>query len=391
MESHEEFRELCALSTSGDLSQHEQETLDEHLAGCAECREAIKEYEAAANIGVPLLLREMPEIHAGRNGRPTVHANWNLVWASFAAVVVLMSALGTYTYRMGRSRSFQAAQATVRSDDADVKALEQRLSDAGRERGILEAQLAGRDRLIPILRREIEKQSADLVAMNAAQASMKQTISADDTEKQQAVEADDKLGQQLAAAQSSLDKMQAELNTVEQERNDSQARLDALKAQDHDLAAELRDQNQTIAKQDELLAHDRDIRELMGARDLYIAEVYDVAQDAQTAKPYGRVFYTKGKSLVFYAYDLDRQTGLKNASTFQAWGRTGSDNRHAMNLGIFYEDNAAKKRWVLKCDSPKELAEIDAVFVTVEPKGGSHEPSGKPLLFAYLKIDANHP
>jgi hypothetical protein len=62
-----------------------------------------------------------------------------------------------------------------------------------------------------------------------------------------------------------------------------------------------------------------------------------------------------------------------------------------MNLGIFYEDNAAKKRWVLKCDSPKELAEIDAVFVTVEPQGGSHEPSGKPLLFAYLKIDANHP
>src|ERR1700683_869742 len=127
MESHEEFRELCALSTSGDLSQHEQETLDEHLAGCAECREAIKEYEAAANIGVPLLLREMPEIYAGRNGRPTIYPNWNLVWASFAAVVVLMCVLGLYTYRMGRSRSSEAAQATVRSDDANVKALEQRL------------------------------------------------------------------------------------------------------------------------------------------------------------------------------------------------------------------------------------------------------------------------
>ena len=45
-------------------------------------------------------------------------------------------------------------------------------------------------------------------------------------------------------------------------------------------------------RQDELLSHDRDIRELMGARDLYIAEVYDIAGSGATQKPYGRVFYT---------------------------------------------------------------------------------------------------
>jgi len=37
------------------------------------------------------------------------------------------------------------------------------------------------------------------------------------------------------------------------------------------------------------------------------------------------------------------------------------------------------------------LAQIDAVFVTVEPNGASHKPSGKSLLFAYLRIDPNHP
>jgi hypothetical protein len=31
------------------------------------------------------------------------------------------------------------------------------------------------------------------------------------------------------------------------------------------------------------------------------------------------------------------------------------------------------------------------VFVTVEPVGGSQKPSKKPLLFAYLHIDPNHP
>ena len=146
-----------------------------------------------------------------------------------------------------------------------------------------------------------------------------------------------------------------------------------------------------IDQRDQLLAHDRDIRELMGARDLYVAEVYDVGDNGATKKPYGRVFYTKGKSLIFYAYDLDQQAGIKLAKTFQAWGRRGPDQQQALNLGIFYEDNASKKRWVLKLDDPKMLKQIDAVFVTVEPNGGSHKPSGKPLLFAYLGVDPNHP
>ncbi|MGH9830460.1 MAG: anti-sigma factor, partial [Blastocatellia bacterium] len=115
------------------------------------------------------------------------------------------------------------------------------------------------------------------------------------------------------------------------------------------------------------------------------------ARDGRTQKPFGRIFYTKGKSLVFYAYDLDQQRGAKKAHTFQAWGRRGPEKEEALNLGIFYQDNAANKRWVLKFDNPKELAEIDAVFVTIEPKGGSHKPSGKPLLFAYLRMNPNHP
>jgi hypothetical protein len=146
-----------------------------------------------------------------------------------------------------------------------------------------------------------------------------------------------------------------------------------------------------VAKQQELLEHDRDIRELMGARDLYIAEVHDVSRTGRTDKTYGRVFYTKGKSLIFYAYDLDAQPGLRNVSSFQAWGRRGPDKQQALNLGIFYEDNVSKKRWVLKAEDAKTLEDIDAVFVTVEPNGGSHHPSGKQLLFAYLRLSPNHP
>jgi hypothetical protein len=39
---------------------------------------------------------------------------------------------------------------------------------------------------------------------------------------------------------------------------------------------------------------------------------------------------------------------------------------------------------VLKTDNPDFLAQINAVFVTVEPKGDSAKPTSKPFLEAYL-------
>jgi len=185
--------------------------------------------------------------------------------------------------------------------------------------------------------------------------------------------------------------LQQELQALTNKPNDEVQKNQYLQEQVRAPQAQLTDQQDTIEQQQELLAHDRNIRELMGVRDLYIAEVYDVADQGRTKKAFGRLFYTKGKSLIFYAYDLDQQKGLKNASAFQAWGRRGTNWKQATNLGVFYEDNTAKKRWVLRFDDPKKLAQIDAVFVTVEPNGGSAKPSGKPLLFAYLKIDSNHP
>jgi hypothetical protein len=55
-------------------------------------------------------------------------------------------------------------------------------------------------------------------------------------------------------------------------------------------------------------------------------------------------------------------------------------------------DSEANRRWVFKADDPSVLAQINAVFVTVESKEGSKTPSGKPFLYAYLRTaPANHP
>jgi len=71
---------------------------------------------------------------------------------------------------------------------------------------------------------------------------------------------------------------------AEQSAQDA-ARSKALEAKVNDLNRLLHDQEAALDQKDELLAHDRDIRKLMGARDPYIAEVHDVARDGQTQYP----------------------------------------------------------------------------------------------------------
>jgi len=432
MEPHDRFLELCALSISGELTKEEQKVLCGHLTECSACQESVREFEAAAAVGMPLLhshlanadsledssipheLAKAATAHVtGQSEQPHAkqepieqtsearfprwkgsrHAqvNWSYVWMPFAAAIVLTVALGIYSFQVGKRRGQEVGQATPVTSGTKIDALEQTISDAGHDREVLQAQLAARDHVIAELRRQVAGQTAALDGMKSAQVRLEHSLQSDEAGKQQLSQERSSLSQQLENAQTSVQKTQAELDSLRRERAQEQSRAESLEAQISDLHGQLREQEQELGKQQELLAHDRDIRDLMGARDLYIAEVYDVARDGQTQKPYGRVFYTKGKSLVFYAYDLDRQAGYEKAGTFQAWGSRGLDKEQATSLGVFYQDNTAKKRWVVKFDDPKKLEQIDAVFVTVEPNGGSHKPSGKPLLFAYLKVDPNHP
>ena len=427
---HDEFLELCAISTTGELSEEEQKKLRAHLATCSECRQALGEFETVANIGVPLLTSELasrspadaPSTAEGQDSRLSdetrstardpdpqarqkgfflaqgkghigSHLDWNCLWMPFAAAVTLIVALGIYSYQTGQHRGIEVAQAksSAVNSHAEVDALERRLSDTGHEREVLQAQLAERDRMIGELRRRTEAESVELTEVRNSETALEHSLQADQAEKQQVSQERNALNQKLDSAEALLRKTQGELDSVEQARLQDQARAESLADQIKDLYSQLRDRERTINQQQEMLADDRDIRDLMGARNLYIAEVYDVARDGTTRKPYGRVFYTKGKSLVFYAYDLDEQPGVRKTSTFQAWGQNGPDRERTLNLGIFYQDNAAQKRWVLKFDDARKLDQINAVFVTVEPHGGSEEPSGQRLLFASLKIEPNHP
>src|SRR6266446_5893612 len=55
MTPHEEFLELCAAATAGELNPGEQANLDAHLTECADCRKAMREFEIASRHGVAAL------------------------------------------------------------------------------------------------------------------------------------------------------------------------------------------------------------------------------------------------------------------------------------------------------------------------------------------------
>jgi hypothetical protein len=430
-EPHDEFLELCAVSTSGQLTEEEQRKLQVHLAVCPACRESLKQYEAIVAHGIPAMAAEQasenldpgpgwseeraeaalfkriadekktsrPQMAPvpGSNGRSQAFAfssaaTWRNIWALYAAGILLFITLGVLTYQVGthRGTSLTKIETPHRSAQTQIS-LEEKVSDTAHEREIATGLVEQRERLIADLRAQLQRQSSEISLLQAARGKLEAELRNEETGRQDLAQQRTEVGQKLTATQANVQDLQQKLDSLTQQSSGDSARASALEAKVNDLTRQLHDREAVAAADQELLDHDRDIRNLMGARDLYIAEVYDVNRSGTTQKPFGRVFYTKGKSLIFYAYDLDQQNEVKNASTFQAWGRRGPDRQQALALGVFFEDNISKKRWVLKLDDPRVLAQIDAVFVTVEPNGGSRKPSGKPLLFAYLRVDPNHP
>jgi anti-sigma factor RsiW len=434
---HEEFLELCAVATSGNLTEEEKKKLSEHLATCAECQKAAKEFQSVVDNAIPALAEELapeltredrkedssfnqeaaeasflrrlskekkrsPEASGEADGwlsplvvRRSRNFRGSLerfdFWLPLAAAGLLCLALGILTYRMGKHRGVDVARREQASAIPRAGVSQETLAAVVQERDAANARLSEQNTAISALKREMTRQLSENAKLKTLQSDQEVALENSAGEKRQLSAERDRLAQELAAGQVSLQTTEDKLRKLEKERSESVIHTASLEAQVADLSRVVTEQQKDIGKEKELLAKDKDIRELMGARKLYVAEVLDIGQTGETQKAFGRIFYTEGKSLIFYAFDIDERPGWKNANSIQAWGMRGPDRQQALNLGLFYEDNAAKKRWVLKFNDGKTLSQIDAVFVTLEPQGGSQKPSRKPFLFAYLKMDPNHP
>jgi hypothetical protein len=424
-DDHGRFKELCALAQMTSLSVREQLELDQHLLACGSCRQIYAEYCAIGSEGMDFLsaqeaLAEEAErwdnraarerlsaairkprpqrvlsIEAGRS-RPSwsvtaLSRSRGIAIAAMAACLLAAVALGAY--RIGEQRNEVAPRVT-----ADLRPQKSTApAQAQPPDNVLAAQiaqLANLEKQIARQQMDIARLRADSIAADERADELATAKGEKEAALQQITGERDQLAKRLADDEKAYQVLQADYTALRAEHSRSLLHTASVESDLTNLRAASQDQERRLKDEDQYLTSDRDIRELMGARKLYIADVFDVDSGSHTRKPFGRVFYTQNKSLVFYAFDLDHQPGVKNASVFQVWGQRDQEANsaaHAMNLGILYMDSESNRRWVLRSDDPKQLDEIDAVFVTVEPHGGSQKPTGKPLLYALLRKEANHP
>jgi hypothetical protein len=423
MPKHEYFQELCSLAVLGEMSTGELIEWTAHLRECAHCQAAYGEFTELVNEHLSLAdrgldrpsvigtaaaaslrgktlervvaegLRISPEALRGPVGLRARVAEQldNVRWAMRARMVPLaitsavLLAVGitglllrhnlfqkhemevlradlsqTQNYALQlKAKLNQAAQAESRTA-TDTQRLERQLADAGARAARLEAEHEQDVKAI----RSLQDQVAGLTSENAG------------------------VARRASASDEELASLRGQLQQLRAAAADKENQLSVVQFQIAELSSRLKAQESALERERQLLAAGRDIRDLMGARNLHIIDVHDMDARGES-RPFGRIFLTEGKRLIFYAYDLD-SAKIKNAS-FQAWGQSSDDTRAAVSLGILYMDDQKQSRWALKVEDPDLLKALDSVFVTVEPRGGTERPTGKKLMYAFLRNPINHP
>jgi hypothetical protein len=408
LQFHDEFIALCALFFAGELTDEEWALLQVHLAYCDSCRTKFEEYQRLHGDVIPLMAASAssePEGAAKSSGFSLEAAEQRLMaqldtaataeeprrrrkipWA-LAAGLLAVIALGITSLLYiqftppKREAALQPApsQNSSRASKPVAPANHEALSSpvpkaTGPDTEKLQERLNAAE--------EQYRQS------NLTVANVSEQLESARTEWKKTSDERDALHQQLTDAQSEIQSLRARSEAASGADQEQATRVASLEARLRELNASLDEKDRMLALDKGFLDHDREIRDLIAARNLYITDIFDVREDGQTAKPFGRIFYTKDKSLVFYGYDLDKQAGYKQSVAFQAWG--SGDAQSDVSLGLFYQDGT-QKRWVLRFNDTRTLARLNKVFVTVEPQGGSDKPTGKQILMAYLRVQPNHP
>jgi anti-sigma factor ChrR (cupin superfamily) len=426
---HETFEELAALAAAGELSAPELERLGRHLGECPSCREAYDGFAevtmnslglaAASDDGdgtdgfrdsedfvahehlarlkrrIALEHSTVPEpvgIRPAQAPRETPAQPWThreviygiaatvLLTTTLAGAVVFWRAAKQASAERARSHELQVMVDSLRQEKTNEETASDRvvmrsLEESQNARGSLEKSLA----LVQAKNKELLDQQMDgderLKSAIASIEQLKQQLAINQSDRDRLAKLEQDSERKLHAALAELDDTR-QRNLQLAERNEAQ----------EDATLEPNAQNRAAA----VSTSEAEARNLFGARDLHIVDVYDVAGDGQTKRTYGRVYYVEKKLLVFYAFDLDNHQDHKLGS-FQAWGYREANVGKPLSLGLFTIDDSPAGRWVLTENRPDVLSHIDAVFVTVEPPGGSKSPRGKKVLYANLVGPPNHP
>lgn len=408
MRTHEYYEELCALLPIGQLSAEEYQELAEHLRVCPSCRHATDEFSVildkmpvgdadvdertlaklqghsyrsrflkrAIAEGVPLSDTVMQSRSTIRDWPwPKLRLRPALVALAATAIVILSVQV---TKRFGKLPvpAIQPMERSARPATAIGEPQNHRILELEAAVRTLESETSRQQSALLDLKTKLDESRADSGSTKGELAETKNQLV-------QAQKKANETEQALESAKLELSRVRSEKDSVDAALVDQQTKIS-------ELATQVKEKEALAERERQFDSVANDVRDLMGARNLHILDVSDVDGNGRSKKSFGRVFLVEGKSLIFYAFDLgDRGNPAK--VSFQAWGQFEGRQSGAKNLGVFYVDDHAQKRWVLKVNDPEKLTAINSVFVTVEPLGGADKPTGKKLLYAYVGTQPNHP
>jgi hypothetical protein len=314
---------------------------------------------------------------------------WRMPAAAVAATLLFAAfALTGYFYgrdSLNHSRSRAESQLATLQTPAQTRAANLRIAELADANLKLQVEV---ERLIDELHKANDRLVASETDLKATSQDRRSLASNRDALELRLEE----VQRELTNSQALVANAQQEALSQHQRAVETEATLIAEQVKLHDLESGLKEKSAALDQERQLLSLGHDVTDLMGARNLHIVDVVDTDGRGKARPAFGRIFFTEGKSLIFYAYDLNEAKLQKANYEYQIWAKKEGPNRQAQRLGIFYSDDKAQRRWVFKCDDAKILREIDSVFVTFgRPDGDSLHPEGSSLMYAYLRGQPNHP
>jgi hypothetical protein len=444
---HRRFEEMCSLAITGQLGGAQMCELDEHIAACESCRTFLGEIAEVSVQAMPLLaekhgaapqflppqgirerflarlasetndtenantLRTFP-IAAGRARpisleRETVRpidevkqsslrplraigpGLWRPVAIAMSCVVVAVAAYYAGVHRTAQSppqltqehpvvlTAPPHAEIPPNATDTD------RVSELERQKSELEMKLVGMKQELATAESERESLSNELASAKEKLATL--TTQTANRSAHDSPPVSQQTGEQVAT-------LQAQVDRLGQRLAEEEVSLDVQKQTSKELSAKLDSTSSDLQRERDLKSAKSELGDLVAARNLHIVDVYDADGNGRRQQSFGRVFYIEGKSLVFYAYDLDDPSRFKTNVVFHVWGGKAGMKEVTHSLGILHKDDAGQNRWAMTFDDPSVLAQINSVFVTAESANKHYdEPHGKKVLYAYFGSQPNHP
>jgi hypothetical protein len=395
---------------SGHASGGDVLKLQEHAEGCPECRSLCRDFEeiaqaiavsdsrSAPRCNVPEGMTERFIARARSEGVPVsriqvdnrlikIQSLRRLVF--YPAVAAIVLALVAFVFWMLARKQHTGLKALVphsalkspikKAPTVGIAAnssvpdqnsnLEEQLSAAQAESRFLVAQLKESRQALESAERKQSDISARLDAIQNDDARLR------DSDR----DADKKIAELRGQVEWLSSQKASAMFATEAQRK----RLETLQSKVEELTSEL-------AEAQQLNSAANQAKDLIVARNLHIVDVHDNANGSKP-RPFGRIFYTEGQKLVFYAYDLGDPTKLSAKVSFYVWGEKAG-TAQIKNLGILRADDERDGRWVVTFDDARVLAQINTVFVTAE---SNHKTVSKPnsnrILVAFIDGEANHP